>query len=237
MKEMSRFLIVVSALVVASCGGGGGGGFPSDLENPNTDGDLLAKFDRDSYFPVVENAIWSYSSQNTITLSMNYSDTIQMSNIDASAGTFTIFSTASSGSWIDGFVDQDTIGAFVGFDNGISPPYLTTHWSFAYSPLLYEDSQLVLGLQWQTTFESNGLPVTIYLHITSMDTDIVTPGGVTYEQCIEIQQSISYDSSVTDMRIQTATYYVKQGVGFVEGIRNWSNGNVETIYVTDYNIP
>lgn len=235
MKGVTRLIcLAVLVSLFSACGGGGGspaGG--NNNSNTNNGAAALAKFGRDSFMPVVDNATWTY----------NFGSSVKISNIDTAAGTFEIVNTSGGSGWIKYTAEQDATGAHIGSPNGNSPNFLPHRWDMGFTPLIYEDSKLALGFKWDSVIGSNGLPTTSSLEITSMDVNIVTPGGQTYDHCIEIQRTTTYDPSETGLRVLSGKYYLKRGVGFVEAIRTWSSdnswsvGNVETIYVTSYNIP
>ena len=97
---------------------------------------------------------------------------------------------------------------------------------------------MALGQSWQDSSDSNGYPVANALTITSTDTEIVTPSGQTYTNCLVLQRTISYPNGYNWSRYLTeVVYYLKKGVGFVQDVKTWSDGTRETNYVTSYSIP
>jgi hypothetical protein len=109
---------------------------------------------------------------------------------------------------------------------------------FGFTPLLYEDSKIALGVTWQHSEVSNGYTYINKLTITSTDTTITTPGGQIYNNCLILQRDITYPNGYNwDPYLTKAVYYIKKGIGFVQEIRTWSDGSQDTNYVTSYNIP
>ena len=193
----------------------------------NDSGNVLSHFDNNSYLPIVENATWTY----------NYGSTVKVTNVNTTNNTFDVINVGISGS-MAGIGGQDSIGNYISYDGFLSPEFLPIRGYFGFRPLLYEDSKITVGLNWQDSGNSNGYPYTNNLTITSTDTDIITPGGQVYNNCIVLQRDITYPNGYHwDPYLTNVIYYLKKGIGFVQEVRTWSDDSQEINYLISYSIP
>lgn len=220
-KLIFIIFIILSALVAIGC----------KEDNPassddQTEGDL-SLFGKNSYFPIVENATWTY----------NYGETVKITNVDTVNNTFEITNVGTQGT-VEGYSDKDANGVYVTSKNWTTTNFLPLRAYFGFSPIMYENSKISLTLHWSYSDVSGGYPFKNECTITSLSTNFTTPGGQIYDNCIVLQRNISYSNGYDwNPYITQVLYYVKQGVGFVGEIKTWSNGSQDINYVTSYNIP
>lgn len=228
--EMVMLAVLFSAVLIA-CGSGGGSGGSGDSNSGDggvgTGSNILALFDKNSYLPIVENATWTY----------NYGSTVKVTDVNTANNTFSIINVGTSGS-MSGKGGLDSIGSYISYSAFSAPQFLPIRYYFGFVPLLYEDSKLTLGLSWQDSGDSNGYPYSNKLTVISTDTDIVTPGGQVYNNCLVMQRDISYPNGYFwNPYLTKVVYYIKKGIGFVQEVKTWSDGSQGINYLTSYSIP
>jgi len=188
---------------------------------------VLSFFDKHSYLPIVENTTWTY----------NYGSTVRVTNVDTMHNTFMIENVGSYGS-MDGISGQDSKGKYIGYSGFDSPEFLPIHGYFGFGPLLYEDSKMTLGFSWENSEYTNGYLVSNNLTVISTGINITTPGEQVYENCIVLQRDITYpDDFPWSPYLTRVLYYIKEGIGFVQETRTWSDDSQEINYLTSYSIP
>ncbi len=225
--EIILLLVLFSAVLIA-CGSGGGGGGGDETSSNNTDSaGVCNSGSLDLYLPVVENATWTY----------NYGSTVRITDVNTANNSFNIINVGSAGS-MTGLIGEDSIGNYISYSGFDNPEFLPVRAYFGFQPLLYEDSIITVGLTWQDSGSSNGYPYSNILTITSTDTNITTPGGQVYNNCIVLQRDITYPNGYDwNPYLTRVVYYIKKGIGYVQEVRTWSDGSQETNYVTSCNIP
>jgi hypothetical protein len=190
---------------------------------------VLSFFDKHSYLPIVENATWTY----------NYGSTVRVTNVDTINNTFIIENVGSSGS-MDGRARQDSKGKYISYSGFSYPEFLPIRHYFGFQPLLYENSKMTLGFNWEDSGYSGGYeyPFNNQLTVISTGINISTPGGQIYENCIVLQRDITYPNGYFwNPYLTKVLYYIKEGIGFVQEIRTWSDDSQEINYLTSYSIP
>jgi len=188
---------------------------------------VLSFFDKHSYLPIVENATWTYS----------YNSTVRVTNVDTMHNTFTIENVGLFGS-MDGIAGQDSKGKYISFSGFDSPQFLPVRYYFGFGLLLYENSKMTLGFNWEDSGYSGGYLCSNNLTVISTGINITTLGGQIYENCIVLQRDITYPNGYFwNPYLTKVLYYVKEGIGFVQEIKTWSDDSQEINYLTSYSIP
>jgi hypothetical protein len=188
----------------------------------------LALFDKYSYLPIVEGATWAY----------NWGPTVQVKNVNINKGTFRIENLGNNNNFFNGKSGKDKKGVFLKYTDFYSPGFLPHAGYFGFQPFLYEDSKMLPGFTWKDSGGSNGYPFANKLTVQSVGASITTPGGQTFNNCVLLQRDINYPKGSDKNRYLTRViYHVCKGIGFVQGVRTWSDGSTDTLYITSYNIP
>jgi hypothetical protein len=222
-KIFFTYFIILSMLVTCSC----------EKDNPTSNNDKTLRgnvslFGKNSYFPIVENAIWTY----------NYNETVKVANIDTVNNTFQLLNDGPTQGSMDGYSGQDSIGIYVTYRTWNNTRFLPVFGYFGFTPLMYENSKISLSLNWSDSGSSNNYTYINHCTITSMSTSYMAPNQKIYDSCIVLRRDISYPNGYDwNPYITQVLYYVKQGVGFVGEVRSFSDGTKDTYYVTSYNIP
>jgi len=184
---------------------------------------IISLFNRESYLPIINGATWTYDNGATV----------QVSNIDTVNNTFQIKNTGNSG-YFKGFVEENDLGHCIDIKGFEYPELLPVAYEMGYRPLIYENSRIFTGLKWQTTGTSNGNEIITRISYESLDTDITTPGGQVYSDCIVIKCVYEYPNNPPTTEV---THYLKKGIGFVQKITRDLINNVTTIrYLVSYSI-
>jgi hypothetical protein len=186
---------------------------------------ILDPFDEDSYFPIIDGYRWTYNNGAQVEVQVD-SDAIGenrfiVKNLNYGNGEF------------EGSVYQN--GDFYQANqNGFSNPrYLPPHDYFGFSPIALEDEQMYIGSYWTYT-EGSG-EETQRLEVTGVNKDILTPGGLVFNNCIELTRTITYHEEYHwDVDLLKVEYYLCPGVGYVYEKRYWDDDSVEFNYVIDY---
>jgi len=142
---------------------------------------ILSPFDKNSYLPIIENTTWTY----------NNGATVKVTEVDTENNTFRIINTGDSGA-MEGIAGADLTGNYIGYSGFSGPEFMPIAGYFGFTPLLYENSKISVGLTWQDSGTSNSYPYTNTCTIVSIDTDITTPGGQIYNDCIVLKREITY---------------------------------------------
>lgn len=188
-------------------------------ENKN----IISLFNRESYLPIINGATWTYDNGATV----------KVSNIDNVNNTFQIQNTGNTG-YFEGFAEENDLGHYIDIKSFSFTEFLPVAYEMGYRPLIYENSRIFTGLKWQTTSTSNSDKVITRISYESLDTDITTPGGQVYNDCLVIKCVYEYPPNPPSTEV---THYIKKGIGFVQKITRDLINNVSTTrYLVSYSI-
>jgi len=191
-----------------------------ESNNPNI---LSLKFGSNSYLPIVENKVWTYSDGTAVKV-VNYNDL---------EGTFTLQNINSDGQ-MQGIIQSGSSTYSLSYSGFSNPDFMPIKNYFGFMPLMYDNDTMQLNFQWEDSGNSNGYTYINRMKIISMSTDI-TIGNVTYPSCMLIQRDITYpDGYDWSVYLTKVVYYVKQGVGYVKAEKTWSDGTKNSTYLVSY---
>jgi hypothetical protein len=220
-------LVLCTTLTVLSCKKEG-------TTTPISDVGNIKLFNRNSYFPIIENMTWTY----------NNGITVRTIRVDTIKNTFQILDVDSVG-WFNGVVDRDSKGIFITHNGGAIGPWFMFLDDQGIKRFFYEDSKISVGFNW-TDNGSNTDPITSVVYpysttctVVSLSSTITTHGGQSYTNCVLLRKQSTWSNGKNDSSpyLTEAFYYIKKGIGYVAAARLWSDGSRDTSYVTSYNIP
>lgn len=200
----------------------------ANTANVTKNSTLCDIFDKNSYFPIVNNATWTDNTNKTV----------KISNIDYASNTFDIVNVNDETNYVKAVFSADSIGNNIGYGQYSNPWFLPIRSTMAYSPLVYENSKLQVGLTWVNSLTGNGYPINQTIKVDSLNDNITTNGGQQYNNCMKITIDYNYPNGYDQSRyiIKHICYYSK-GIGCIQSYREYSDSTSTTYYIVSYNIP
>jgi hypothetical protein len=197
-------------------------------DEPPESENLIKLFDRESYLPIYNDAYWEYSNGMGA----------YIYNIDTVNNNFKIYNKWGAVE-TKATIEKNDTGYYIGVSSTASSEFLPLYQTSGLNPLVYINSAVVAGLNWQAETTSNGYTVKVKISYESTDTNITTGDGKVYDDCLVIKCSYEYPSDYQNTVRYPAEviHYVKKGVGFVQKIVKYSDNTSKTTYLTNYSIP